>query len=193
MNRIITISREFGSGGHTIGKLVAEKLNLHCYDSEIIEKIHNESDLSIDFIKENGEYSSGMSWFGQAFSSRDFNGNSLQDNLFAMQAKIICDIADKGPCVIVGRCADYILKDRVDCLRVFIHASVEDRVRYILEHYGERNDSPEKRIHDKDKRRAAYYQYYTDMKWGKAENYDLSLNSGRIGIEKCADIIAELY
>jgi len=192
MNRIITISREFGSGGHTIGKLTAEKLSIPCYDSELLEQIQSKSGLAKEFIEESGEYS-GSGWFNQVLSSRDFNGNSLQDKLFILQSQIIRDLAKKGPCLIVGRCADYILRDHADCLRVFIHADIEDRTRYIIEHYGERKESPEKRLHDKDKRRAAYYQYYTDMKWGLASNYDIALNSSHLGIEKCVDIIASLF
>ena len=102
-------------------------------------------------------------------------------------------MAEKGPCVIVGRCADYILRDEADYLRVFIYADMEKRAERIVSVYGEQADSPEKRLRDKDKRRAAYYQYYTDTKWGKTQNYDITLNSGTIGLDRCAQIIASLY
>lgn len=95
--------------------------------------------------------------------------------------------------MIVGRCADYILRDVADCLWVFIHADLEYRAKRIVEEYGEREASPEQRLRDKDKRRAAYHRFYTDMKWGHAQNYDLTLNSGTLGIERCAEIIAKLY
>lgn len=97
------------------------------------------------------------------------------------------------PCVIVGRCADYILRDKADCLKVFIHADMKFRAERIVKVYGESDASPEQRIRDKDKRRAAYHRFYTNMKWGDAHNYDISLNSGKIGIEKCVSIIKNLY
>ncbi|MCF2683154.1 AAA family ATPase [Faecalicatena contorta] len=122
-NRIITISREFGSGGRTIGKKVAEK----------------------------------------------------------------------EPCVIVGRCADYILRDHADCLKVFIHASMEFRAKRIVEVYGEQEKSPIQRLKEKDKRRAAYHRFYTDMKWGHAQNYHITLDSGELGIDKCVEILQSLY
>ena len=95
--------------------------------------------------------------------------------------------------MIVGRCADYILRDKADCLRVFIHADMQFRAERIVKEYGEREQSPEQRLRDKDKRRAAYHRFYTDMKWGRAQNYDLTLNSGTVGIDRCADIICGLY
>lgn len=192
-NRVITISRQFGSGGRTVGKELAAKLNIPCYDYEIIEKIAEESGFAKEYIEERGEYTSQSTWFGNAFSDRDFYGHSNQDHLWSIQRKIILELAEKGPCVIVGRCADYILKDTADCLRVFIHADMDKRAERIVKQYGERSDSPEKRLKDKDKRRAAYYQFYTDMKWGVLQHYDITLNSGVLGIEKCVDILAGLY
>lgn len=192
-NRIITISREFGSGGRTIGKEVAAKLGIPCYDQELIEKIAQESGFAKEYVAERGEYSSHGNWFASAFSDRDFNGHSHQDDLWAAQRNVILELADKGPCVIVGRCGDYILQDKADCLTVFIHADMEHRAKRIVEQYGEGKDSPEKRLKDKDKRRAAYYQFYTDMKWGDVRNYHIALDSGALGLERCVDILAELY
>ena len=106
---------------------------------------------------------------------------------------MILELAEKESCVIVGRCADYILRDVADCLTVFIHSDMDKRAKRIVEKYGERDDAPQKRLRDKDKRRAAYYQFYTDMKWGAVENYDITLNSGVLGIEKCVEILAGLY
>jgi len=192
-NRIITISREFGSGGRTIGKEVAEKLGIPCYDQQLIEKASEESGLAKEFIAEKGEYTAQKGWFANAFSDRSINGMSTQDYLWLVQRKVILDIAEKGPCVIVGRCADYILKDTADCLRVFVHSDMEKRMERIVKLYGEKEDTPEKRLKDKDKKRSAYYHFYTDMEWGSVENYDILLNSGTLGIEKCVDIIAGLY
>ena len=120
-------------------------------------------------------------------------GPTNEDILWQHQNKVITELAEKGPCVIVGRCADYILKDKADCLKVFIHADLEFRAKRIVEVYGERAESPEERIKDKDKRRAAYHRFYTNMKWGYAQNYDLTLNSGVLGIDNCVDIITKLF
>lgn len=192
-NRIITISRQFGSGGRTIGRELASKLGIPCYDAELLEKMAEESGFAKEYIEEQSEYAPGAHWLSNVFSGRDYNGHSYQDDLWIIQQKIITELAEKESCVIVGRCADYILKDKADCLRVFIHADMEDRAKRIVEQYGERSDSPEKRLRDKDKRRASYYQFYTDMKWGAAENYHITLNSGALGIEKCIEILAGLY
>ena len=190
-NRIITISREFGSGGRTIGRMVAEKLGIPCYDAELIQKIAEESGFAPEYIKEESEYAAS-GWIAPFFSNRSM-GPTNQDQLWQIQRKIILDLAEKGPCVIVGRCADYILQDEADCLKVFIHADMKYRAERIVKEYGEREDSPEQRLRDKDKRRAAYHRFYTDMKWGHAQNYHITLNSGELGVEKCVKILEKLY
>ena len=189
-NRIITISREFGSGGRTIGKMVSQKLGIACYDSELIQKTAAGSGFDENYIKNADERSSGN--FLSLLASRAF-GPTNEDYLWKVQCGIILELAEKGPCVIVGRCADYILRDKADCLKVFIHADMSFRAERIVRVYGESDASPEQRIKDKDKRRAAYHRFYTDMKWGHAQNYDITLNSGTLGLEKCADIIVSLY
>lgn len=189
-NRVITISREFGNGGRTIGKKVAEQLGIPCYDSELIQKIAEESGFDAKFVQEAGEYAPGG--FLSNLSSRTF-GPTNEDYLWKIQYQIISRLAGQGPCVIVGRCADYILRDKADCLRVFIHADAQFRARRIVQEYGERAESPEQRLRDKDKRRAAYHRFYTNMKWGHAQNYDLTLNSGTLGIDRCVEIIRDLY
>lgn len=190
-NRIITISREFGSGGRTIGKRTAEKLGIPCYDAELIQKIAEESGFAADYIKEEGEYAAG-GWFAPVLSNRSM-GPTNQDRLWSIQRKVILELAEKESCVIVGRCADYILKGRADCLNVFIHADMEHRAERIVKEYGEREETPEQRLRDKDKRRSAYHRFYTDMKWGCAQNYHLCLDSGALGIDKCVEILVELY
>ncbi len=189
-NRVITISREFGSGGRTIGKKVAEALGIPCYDSELIQKIASESGFNEDYVKDVGEYGSGG--FLSLFSNRSFGLNN-EDYVWEIQCRIITELAEKEPCVIVGRCADYILRDKADCLKVFIHADMAFRAERIVKVYGERAASPEQRLKDKDKRRAAYHRFYTNMKWGHAQNYDITLNSGTLGIDRCVGIIRELY
>ena len=190
-NRIITISREFGSGGRTICKKVADELGIPCYDNELLQKIAEESGFSENYIKDTGEYAPG-GLLASAFSHRGSGPNNA-DYLWEIQYKLITELAEKGPCVIVGRCADYILRDKANCLRVFVHADMDFRAKRIVDVYGEREESPEQRLKDKDKRRAAYHRFYTDMKWGHAQNYDITLNSGTLGIDTCVRIIKSLY
>ena len=163
-NRVITISREFGSGGRTIGKQVAEKLGIPCYDNELLTKIAQDSGFDENYVQETDEYAPG-GFLSNAFSHYGANPNNA-DYLWQIQYKIISELAEQGPCVIVGRCADYILQNKADCLKVFIHADMALRTQRIVEVYGEREQSPEQRIRDKDKRRADYHRFYTDMKWG---------------------------
>lgn len=190
-NRVITISREFGSGGRTIGRKVAEKLGIPCYDAMLIQKIAEESGYAADYIREEGEYATG-GWLSTVFSDRT-TGLTNQDKLWTIQSRVITELAEKDSCVIVGRCADYILRDKADCLNVFIHASLEKRAERIVKEYGEREETPEQRLKDKDKRRAAYHRFYTNMKWGHAQNYHICLDSGELGIDKCVEIISQLY
>lgn len=190
-NRVITISREFGSGGRTIGRKAAEQLGIPCYDNELIQKIVEHSGFMEDYVREEGEYAPS-GWLAATLSSRRM-GPTNQDRLWVIQHNIICDLAEKESCVIVGRCADYILRDKADCLRVFIHSSMEHRAERIVKEYGELDISPQQRLADKDKRRMAYYRFYTDMKWGQAQNYHITLDSGELGIDKCVEIVAGLY
>lgn len=190
-NRIITISREFGSGGRTIGRRLGEKLGIPCYDAELIQKIAEESGYAEDFIKEKSENTSG-GWISNLFTDRSV-GMSTEDRIWTIQAQVIMELAAKGSCVIVGRCADYVLHDKADCLNVFIHASLEKRAERIVKEYGETDETPEQRLREKDKRRAAYHRFYTDMKWGDAKNYHICLDSGTLGLDKCVDLIEQLY
>ena len=179
------------AGGRTIGKKVADELGIPCYDNELLQKIAEESGFSENYIKDTGEYAPG-GLLAFAFSHRGSGPNNA-DYLWEIQYKLITELAEKGPCVIVGRCADYILRDKANCLRVFVHADMDFRAKRIVDVYGEREESPEQRLKDKDKRRAAYHRFYTDMKWGHAQNYDLTLNSGTLGIDTCVRIIKSLY
>ena len=190
-NRVITISREFGSGGRTIGKETAARLNIPCYDQELIQRLAAESGFTEAYVQEQGEYAASRGWIN-ALAGRS-NGLTNQDRLWVLQREIILGLAEKGPCVIVGRCADYILRDTADRLTVFIHADLEQRAKRIVEVYGQREEAPEKRLRDKDRRRASYYQFYTDMAWGQADNYHIALDSGVLGIPRCADILAHLF
>ena len=189
-NRVVTISREFGSGGRTIGRKLAEELGIPCYDAELIQKLARESGFSESYIRDAGEYAPGG--YLSLLSNRAFAPTN-EDVLWEMQYQVITELAEKGPCVIVGRCADYILRDTADCLKVFIHADMAFRAKRIVEVYGEREQSPEQRLKDKDKRRAAYHRFYTNMKWGHAQNYHICLDSGKLGIDTCVAILKQLY
>lgn len=193
LNRVIAISREFGSGGRTIGREVAAKLHIPCYDSEIIEKISTETGFAREYVEQYGESAISDNLYNNALAGRNYNGQSDADRLWLAQTDVITQLASQGPCVIVGRCADYILRDTADCLSVFIHASDEKRAERIVSVYGQRDEAPAKRLHDKDKKRRAFYELYTGTAWGVADNYTLCLDSGVLGIEKCTEIIRELF
>ena len=192
MKNIITVSREFGSGGRSIAKAVAEALGYAYYDKELIEELAKQSGLSREFIEKSAEYAPGASKFSYAFVGRTLNGMSVEDYLWKEQRELIRKLAEKGKCVIVGRCADYILRDRADCLNAFIHADMEKRMERVVKLYGETDENPKKRLTDKDKKRKINYKYYTDGQWGASANYHISLDSGEIGIERCADILCRL-
>ena len=194
--KIITISREFGSGGRTVGHLVADKLGIPFYDKELVDHIALESGFAPKFVEEHGEHAPGKSLFAYAFAPQGvpgvMNGLSTADFLWNVQCNVILQLAEKGPCVIVGRNADYILKDRPDCLHAYIHADMEFRADRIVRLYGESEKSPQARLQEKDKRRRVNYQHYTGRTWGSAQNYDICLDSGRLGVEQCANIIVDI-
>ena len=195
--KIITVSRQFGSGGRTIAKKLAEKLGFDYYDKEIIENVALETGFSKEFVASKGEEAPGKTVFSYGFESQAvpgiMNGMTTHDYLWTAQRKIICDIAESGkPCVIVGRSADYILRERDDVFNVFIYADMPFRCDRIVRLYGESENKPEKRLADKDKKRAANHKHFTDLQWGYAPNYDMSLNSGKIGIDKCVDILYDI-
>ncbi|MBR2443962.1 MAG: cytidylate kinase-like family protein [Clostridia bacterium] len=190
--KIITISREFGSGGKYIGILVAKKLGIPFYDKDIIEKIAEESGCVDEFIKRVSEYAPSKSIFAYSFIGRGASGESIEDKIFAIQQKVIKELAEKGPCVIVGRSADYILRD-MDTLNVFIYADQAQKVKRTMSFKGVTKKEAEKLIKETDKRRSINYKYYTGQNWGERQNYTVMLNSTLLGVEKTADIIAEIY
>ena len=193
--KIITISREFGSGGRTIGHMVAERLGIPFYDKELVDQIALESGFAPKFVEEHGEHSPGSSLFSYAFAPQGvpgvMNGLSTADFLWNIQCSVILQLAEQGPCVIVGRNADYILKDRSDVLDVYIHAEPEFKADRIVRLYGESEKSPQQRLTEKDKRRRINYEHYTGRTWGAAQNYEMCLCSSMLGIEQCVRIIVE--
>ena len=189
--RIITISREFGSGGRFIGEKVAKKLGIAYYDKNIIGQIAEKSGLSPEYIQENAELSPKKGLFAYAFSGRDITGKSVEDMVYEAQRNIILELAEKEPCVIIGRNADYILKDRDDVLNVFIHGDMPEKIKRITGLYNVKEKEAVKMMADTDKRRRTNYNFYTDQNWGKASNYTLCLNSSQLGYDRCEMIIME--
>ena len=189
--RIITISREFGSGGRFIGEEVAKKLGIAYYDKNIIGQIAEKSGLSPEYIQENAELSPKKGLFAYAFSGRDITGKSVEDMVYETQRNIILGLAEKEPCVIIGRNADYILKDWDDVLNVFIHGDMPEKIKRITGLYNVKEKEAVKMMADTDKRRRTNYNFYTDQNWGKASNYTLCLNSSQPGYDRCEMIIME--
>ena len=189
--RIITISREFGSGGRFIGEEVAKKLGIAYYDKNIISQIAEKSGLSPEYIQENAELSPKKGLFAYAFSGRDITGKSVEDMVYEAQRNIILELAEKEPCVIIGRNADYILKDRDDVLNVFIHGDMPEKIKRITGLHNVEEKEAVKMMTDTDKRRRTNYNFYTDQNWGKASNYTLCLNSSQLGYDRCEMIIME--
>ena len=189
--RIITISREFGSGGRFIGEEVAKKLGIAYYDKNIIGQIAEKSGLSPEYIQENAELSPKKGLFAYAFSGRDITGKSVEDMVYEAQRNIILELAEKEPCVIIGRNADYILKDRDDVLNVFIHGDMSEKIKRITGLHNVEEKEAVKMMADTDKRRRTNYNFYTDQNWGKASNYTLCLNSSQLGYDRCEMIIME--
>ena len=179
--KIITVSREFGSGGRTIGKTVAQRLNIPYYDKELVKQVALESGFDPKFIEEQGEFAPSRNRFAYAFLGHGvpgaMGGMSASDFLWTIQYRVIRDLADKGPCVIVGRCADYILRDDPRRLSVFVHAPLDERVRRAREEYGVQEPNLEAYVLRQDRARASYYNYFATGKWGQSREYDLCVSS----------------
>ena len=189
--KIITISREFGSGGRFIGEEVAKKLGMKYYDRDIIGQIAEKSGFSPEYIQENAELSPKKGLFAYAFAGRDITGKSVEDMVYEVQRKVILEIAEKESCVIIGRNADFILNDRDDVLNVFIHGDKAEKVKRICKLYNVTEADALKMMVDIDKRRMTNYRFYTDREWGLAGNYTLSLNSSELGYDMCEKIIMD--
>ncbi|MBR1629202.1 MAG: cytidylate kinase-like family protein [Lachnospiraceae bacterium] len=195
MNKVVAISRQYGSAGRLIGMKLAEKLGISCYDSSLLDRIAEKTGFDRKFIKESGEYTASGSWLLSALAGRDYNGHSIQDEIWNVQREVIIELAAKESCVVVGRNADYILNGKAKILSVFIHASEEARIQRVVNEYKEvtYNEDPRRRLRQMDKRRRAYCQLYTDVHWGEARFYDVCLDSSKFGIEACVDILTGCY
>ena len=188
-NMIVTIAREYGSGGRYVAKLLAEKLEIKFYDKQLIEIISNESGLSAEYIEENEQHIHGN--LLSSFNTQYYNNLSNDDNLFIAESKAIKRIADSEACVIVGRCANSILKDNNNVINVFLYSDDEHKVKRAVKYYGLNEKNALKEINRINKNREKHYNYYTHEKWKDINNYDLSLNVDKLGVEKTAEMIAE--
>lgn len=188
--KVITISREFGSGGRTIGRQVAGRLGIEFYDRDLIRSMVNESGLKEKYVEEYAEFAPSADRFAYSFVGLDETVSPIM-LLWEAKQKVIREFAEKTPCVIVGNCADYILRDREDCLKVFLYADEETKEKRIREIYGHAGLKEKNRVHNMDVRRGINYNYFTGQEWGKAQNFDLALNRGTLGIDKCVDLILE--
>lgn len=190
---IITISREFGSGGRLIGQRLAEKLGVPFYDKQLLDRIAEESGFSAELMQdqEMKAKNSFLYSLASAMGTRDIGPDSLSLNerFFLAQFDTIRKIADEGSCVIVGRCSDYILSAYPEASHIFIYAEEEDKVRRAVEEYGVPEEDVRKLMKDTDRARANYYSYHTGRKWGEHQNYSLSIDSGFIEIEDIVDLI----
>jgi cytidylate kinase len=200
--RIITIGRQFGSNGRNIGKLIAEKLGVQCYDKELLQIAARNSGVCEELLQNLDEkpnksflYSVVMDPYAFAYN---FNNNNYTTNInqqaFQATFDTIKDLAERESCVIVGRCSDYILRERDDVLNVFIYAPLEARIKTVSERYPALTENKIKdQITKEDKARASYYNYYSSKKWGKMESYHLSIDSSILTIDKAADMIIEVF
>lgn len=197
MNTIITIGREFGTGGHQIGVELAKELGIPCYDKELLEQAAKESGLCKDIFESQDEKPTGSFLFSlvmdtystNRYSSNTFSDMPLNQKVFLAQFETIKNIADKGPCVIIGRCADYALEFNKNLLSVFLHANIDTRIRRVSALYDITAAKAREKITKADKSRASYYNYYTNKKWGSSEGYNLMVDTALYGINGTIDII----
>jgi cytidylate kinase len=193
---VITIARGYGSGGRTMGKLLAEELGIHYYDRELLRLASDDSGINEElFVKADEQHKKSLLY---RIAKKEYKGELIppdredfvsNDNLFNYQAKVIRQLAEQESCVIVGRCADYILRDMNNVIKIFVHASLEDCVKRLEDMFSLNPKELEKKVQSIDKRRADYYKYYTGRKWEDAKNYDLCLNSQQLGFDKCVQIV----
>ncbi|MGM9552588.1 MAG: AAA family ATPase [Clostridia bacterium] len=188
---IITIGRQYGSGGRQVGMKIAEDLGIKCYNNELLAEAAKESGLCTEIFEKIEE--KPVSTFLYFQTGKYDNGEMpLNHKVFLAQMQTIKKIAERESCVIVGRCADYVLKDRDDVINVFIHAPLEDRVQRIIDRDDIAPGKAEKKIKKVDKERANYYNFYSTKRWGASESYDICLDSSKFGIDGCAKIIENL-
>lgn len=185
---IITISREYGSGGRYIGKLVADRLGIKLYDKEFVEKLAEDTGLSAEYIENNEQKRKPLEILNNGY----YSGLNNSDELFIKESELIKEVTANESCVIIGRCANFILKDRENVVKVFVSSDMEDKIKRATEYYGLDKKNAEKEINRINKLRATHYKYYTERDWKDSTNYDLCINSDKIGVENAANLIYEI-
>ncbi len=197
-NAIITIGRQYGSGGREIGEKLAEKLEIPFYDKELLERAANDSGICKELFENHDEkptnsflYSLVMDTYSFGYSSAAFTDMPINHKVFLAQFEAVKKLAMEGPCVMVGRCADYALSEFSNCFSVFIHSDMESRIRRIAQKYGMKDNKARDAIQKTDKSRSSYYNYYTNKRWGDASSYHLSIDSGKLGIDKTVECIIQ--
>ena len=192
-NRIITISREYGSGGRQVGELLAKELGIPFYDREILQMSAEKSGMSADFLERRDEVIQNTFLHNLMHATypniEAYYDTPITDKVFQAQSSVIKEIAAQGSCVIVGRCADYILRDNPALVTVFVRATIDDRIRQAIAHYDMPTDKPAERIKKIDKQRANYYKYYTTRQWGSINNFDLVINTSFTGVNGAAAVV----
>ncbi|MCI8411489.1 MAG: cytidylate kinase-like family protein [Clostridia bacterium] len=187
-NIVITISREYGSGGRYVGRLIADKLGVKLYDKEFVTKVAEQTGLSEEYIENNEQKREILSNLNNGY----YFGLNNSDELFLKESELIKEIAEKESCVIIGRCADFILQDRENVLKVFVYSNMKDKIKRATQIYGFDKEKAEKEIKRIDKLRANHYKYYTEKEWNNYSNYDICINSDLLGVEKAADLICNI-
>ena len=198
MNTIITIGRQFGSGGHEIGEKIAEYFGIKCYDKELLSRAAKESGFCEEMIQNHDErptnsflYNLVMDTYSFGYNASSFVDMPISHKVFLAQFDTIKKVANEEPCVIVGRCADYALADFPNCVHLFIYGNEDCKVKRIMEKYNLSEDKAKEMMIKKDKQRQSYYNYYSSKKWGRADSYDLCINSSVLGIEGTVKLIAQ--
>ncbi len=197
-NTIITIGRQYGSAGRQIGRALAKELGIACYDKELLDRAAKESGICQELFENHDEkptssflYSLVMDTYSFGYSSAAFADMPINQKVFLAQFEAIKKIASEGPCVMIGRCADYALADFDNCLSVFVHADLQTRIRRIAALYDLTDAKAKDKILKTDKRRASYYNYYTSKRWGEASGYDLCIDSGKFGIDGSVEFLKQ--
>lgn len=198
MNTIITIGRQFGSAGREIGEHVAEHFGIKCYDKELLTRAAKESGFCEEMLQSHDErptnsflYNLVMDTYSFGYNASSFVDMPISHKVFLAQFDTIKKIADEGPCVIVGRCADYALSEYKNCVHLFIHGDEPVKIKRIMEKYNLTEPKAKDMIIKKDKQRQSYYNYYSSKKWGRADSYDLSVNSSTLGIDGTIQLIIQ--
>ncbi|WP_244834883.1 cytidylate kinase-like family protein [Clostridium sp. BJN0001] len=195
-NKIVVISRQFGSGGRAIGKKLAEKLNIKFYDLAIIGMFAERSHVDYDTALEIDEKKIKQKWYffpEEVDSKYNLSRIPVNDKLFQIQKEIIFDLARKSSCVIIGRGADYMLRESKNMISVFVHADRETKVKSVMKHYNLEREEALKLMKKTDSQRSRYYNSYTEYKWGNVDNYDLMINRGKFGIDGSSEILLSAY